>query len=83
MIPAPLAGHHLKVTACVSGGGSSAAEMDEGGKILPLLRVSHHIARPGEDGGDIAVQIYRCQLYGMTRAPAPKPKSVYDRLEQA
>ncbi len=67
MISAPFAGHHLKVTACVSGGGTSAAEMDKGGEILLLLRVGRHIARSGEDGGDIAVQIDGCQLYGMTR----------------
>src|SRR5258708_1690444 len=67
MIPPPFAGHHLKVTTCVSGGGTCAAEMDKGGEILLLLRVGRHIARSGEDGGDIAVQIYGCQLYGMTR----------------
>ncbi len=67
MIPAPLAGDHLKATACVSGGRTSAAEMDKGGKILCLLHGSDNTARPGEDGSDIAVQIYRCQLYGMTR----------------
>jgi len=67
MIPAPLAGHHLKATACVSGGGTSAAEMDKGGKILRLLRVRDKTARPGEDGSHIAVEVYRCQLNGMTR----------------
>jgi hypothetical protein len=67
MIPAPFASQYLKVTMCVNRGGTSAAEMDKGGEILRLLRVGRHIARSGEDGGDIAVQIYGCQLHGMTR----------------
>src|ERR1700728_2094600 len=67
MIAAALAGHHLKVTACVSGGGTRAAEMDEGGKILLLLRACRYAARASEDRRHVAVQIYRRQLGGMAR----------------
>ena len=37
MISASLRSLHLEATARVCGGGASAAEMDKGGKILPLL----------------------------------------------
>ena len=47
VIAAALAGHHLKMTARESGGGAGAAEMDEGGEILLLLRVDRHIACSG------------------------------------
>lgn len=40
MIAASLCRLHLETTARVCGGGASAAEMDKGGKILPLLLVS-------------------------------------------
>src|ERR1700726_3813251 len=70
MIPAPFAGSHLKVTASVSGGGTSATEMDKGGEILLLLRIDGHGARSSDDGGDIAVQIYGCKLGGMARKRA-------------
>jgi hypothetical protein len=36
MVPAPFTGQHLKVTTCVSGGGTSTAEMDKDGEILLL-----------------------------------------------
>jgi hypothetical protein len=39
VIAAPLAGHHLKITACECSGGTGAAEMDEGSEILFLLWV--------------------------------------------
>lgn len=39
MIAASLRSLHLEATARVRGGGASATEMDEGGKILPLLLV--------------------------------------------
>lgn len=58
MVPASFSSIHLEVTSCVCGGGASAAEMDEGGKILPLPLVSRYVARPGEDGSYVPVQIY-------------------------
>ncbi|GAB1716938.1 MAG: hypothetical protein NTAFB05_19800 [Nitrobacter sp.] len=58
MVPASFGSVHLEVTSCVCGGGASAAEMDEGGKILPLPLVSRYVARPGEDGSYVPVQIY-------------------------
>jgi hypothetical protein len=67
MVAASLIGRHLEATACISGGGSSTAQMDEGGEILHLLRGRRHAAGAREDGGDIAVQIDRCELGGMAR----------------
>jgi hypothetical protein len=59
MIPASLAGGHLKMATSVSGGRTSATEMDKSGEVLLLLRTSRN-ACSGEDGGNIAVQIYGC-----------------------
>jgi hypothetical protein len=70
MIPASLAGGHLKMATSVSGGRTSATEMDKGGEILLLLRIDGHGARSSDDGGDIAVQIYGCKLGGMARKRA-------------
>jgi len=46
VIAAPLAGHHLKITACECCGGTGAAEMDEGSEILFLLRACRHVRCP-------------------------------------
>ena len=58
MVPSSFGSVHLEVTSFVCGGGASAAEMDEGGKILPLPLVSRYVPRPGEDGSYVPVQIY-------------------------
>src|ERR1700722_19515338 len=70
MIAAPFAGHHLKVTACVSGGRTRAAEMNKGSQILLLLRVWLHIAREGENISHMAVEIHGCKFDGMARERA-------------
>src|ERR1700738_790662 len=70
MIAAPFAGHHLKVTACVSGGRTSAAEMDKGSQVLLLLRVWLHIAREGENRRHMAIEIHGCKFDGMARERA-------------
>ena len=57
MVPASFASLHPEVTACVSGGGTSAAQVDEGGEILLLFESGHH-SRASEDGRQIAVQVY-------------------------
>src|SRR5580692_7141806 len=67
MIAAALVGVHLKLAAGEGGGGTAAAEMDEGGEILPLARSWLHIAGAGENVSDVAVQIHRSQLDGMAR----------------
>ena len=55
MISASLRSLHLEATARVCGGGASAAEMDKGGKILPLLLASRLVTGPSEDGSYISV----------------------------
>lgn len=67
VIAAALAGDHLKVTACVGQGGTCAAEMDQRGEILFLLRACLHIARKRKNRSHVAVQIHRCQLDGVAR----------------
>ena len=67
MIAAVLVGHHLKLAAREGRGGTRAAEMDEGGKILPLLRAWLRVANAGENVGNIAVEIDGRQLDGMAR----------------
>jgi len=56
VIAAPLAGHHLKITACECCGGTGAAEMDEGSEILFLRRACRHFRCAGENRRDNAVQ---------------------------
>ena len=60
MIAASFAGDHLKIATSESRGGTRAAKMDEGGKILLLLRACRYIACAGENRGHVAVQIYGC-----------------------
>jgi hypothetical protein len=67
VIAAALVGDHRKLAARVGRGGAGAAEMDEGGEILPLACTRLHIARASENIGDIAIQIDRCQLDGVAR----------------
>ena len=67
MIAAALAGHHLKVTACESRGGTRAAEMDEGGKILLLLRAGLDVACARQNPSHVAIQIHGRQFGGMAR----------------
>lgn len=67
MIATALAGHHLKMTAREGRGGTRAAEMNEGGEILPLARAWLYIADAGENLSDMAVQIHGRQLDGMAR----------------
>ncbi len=55
MIAASLCRLHLETTARVCGCGTSAAEMDKGGKILPLLLVGRLVTGPSEDGSYISV----------------------------
>ena len=50
MIAASLCRLLLETTARVCGGGASAAEMDKGVKILPLLLVGRLVTGPSEDG---------------------------------
>src|SRR4051794_13388313 len=49
VIAAALAGRYLKATVRVSRGGTGAAEMDDCGEILRLLRVWRRIARASEN----------------------------------
>jgi hypothetical protein len=66
VIAAAFTGYHLEIATRESRGGAWAAEMDEGGYILFLLRVCGH-CRAGENRGHIAVQIHRSQLDGVAR----------------
>ena len=56
MIAAPLAFHHLKMTACESRRRTRATEMDEGREILPLARAWLRIISAGETLSDMAVR---------------------------
>ncbi len=67
MIAAALAGQHFEVAPRESGGGTRAAEMDEGGEILLLLCACLHAISAGENIGDIAVEIDGCELDRMAR----------------
>ena len=67
MIAAALAGRHLKVTAHEGRGGTCAAEMDEGGEILLLLRACRCVWRAGKNRRDIVVQVHGRELDGMAR----------------
>src|SRR5262245_51499884 len=53
VIAAALAGRHLKVAAREGGGRTCAAEMDEGGEILLLLRAWLGVGRAGEHRRDL------------------------------
>ena len=53
VIAAALAGHHVKTTAHEGLGGTCAAEMNECGEILFLLRACRHIARAGENAATL------------------------------
>ena len=53
VIAAALAGHQVKTTAHEGLGGTCAAEMDECGEILFLLRACRHIARAGENAATL------------------------------
>ena len=67
MIAAALAGHHLKTTVHESRGGTCAAEMDECGEILLLLRACRCVWRAGKNCRDIVVEVYGRELDGMAR----------------
>src|SRR6266571_2774094 len=58
VIAAALAGHHLKTTVHEGQGGTCAAEMDECGEILLLLRAWRCVRRAGKNRRDIAVQVH-------------------------
>src|ERR1700693_1859158 len=64
---AALAGHHLKTTVHEGRGGTCAAEMDEGGEILLLLRACHCLWRAGKNRRDMLVQVHGRELDGMAR----------------
>ena len=65
MITAALAPHHLEATAHEGPGGSSAAEMDERGEILLLLRAGRHVRCVNETRRDAAVHVHRRELDGL------------------
>src|SRR5258707_13256136 len=67
MIAAALAGHHLKTTVHEGRGGTCAAEMDECGEILLLLRACRCVWRAGKNCRDIVVQVHGRELDGMAR----------------
>src|ERR1700732_2826802 len=67
MIAAALAGHHLKTTVHEGRGGTCAAEMDECGEILLLLRACRCVWRAGKNRRDMLVQVHGCELDGMAR----------------
>src|SRR4030081_4095869 len=67
MIAAALAGHHLKTTVHEGRGGTCAAEMDECGEILLLLRACRCAWRVGKNCRDIVVQVHGRELDGMAR----------------
>jgi hypothetical protein len=66
MIAAALAGHHLKTTVHEGQGGTCAAEMDECGEILLLLR--RCVRRAGKNRHDIVVQLHGRELDTRDRA---------------
>src|SRR4030081_2192395 len=70
MIAAALAGHHLKTTVHEGRGGTCAAEMDECGEILLLLRACRCVWRAGKNCRDIVVQVHGRELDGMARERA-------------
>jgi hypothetical protein len=67
VIAAALAGDHVKPAACVGRGRARAAEMDESGEILLLLRACGRYAGMGESCRHMAVQIHGGELDGMAR----------------
>jgi len=67
MIAAALPGHHLKTTVHEGRGGTCAAEMDECGEILLLLRACRCVWRAGKNCRDIVVQVHGRELDGMAR----------------
>jgi len=67
VIAAALAGHHLKTTVREGRGGTCAAEMDECGEILLLLRACCRVWRAGKNRRDIVVQVHGRELDGMAR----------------
>src|SRR5258707_4747388 len=67
MIAAALAGHHLKTTVHEGRGGTCAAEMDECGEILLLLRACRCVWRAGKNCRDIVVQVHGREFDGMAR----------------
>jgi hypothetical protein len=67
VIAAALAGQHLKTTAHEGRGGTCAAEMDECGEILLLLRACRCVWRAGKNRRDMLVQVDRRELDGMAR----------------
>src|ERR1700677_4223175 len=75
VVATALAGDHPKLAACESRGGTGAAEMDEGGKILLLLRACRHIARAGENRCHVAIQVHRRKLCCMARDHAEREVS--------
>jgi len=67
VIAAALAGDHLKTTVHEGRGGACAAEMDECGEILLLLRACRGVWRAGKNRRDIVVQVHGRELNGMAR----------------
>ena len=71
LVAATLAGQQMKAAARESAGGPRAAEMDDGGKILLLLRARLSVALAGENRRDIAVEEHRRELDGIARRAMP------------
>src|SRR6201992_1979285 len=67
MIAAALAGHHLKTTVHEGRGGTCAAEMDECGEILLLLRACRCVWRAGKNCRELVVQVHGREFDGMAR----------------
>src|SRR5882762_4321960 len=67
VIAAALAGHHLKATAREGRGRTCAAEMDEGGEILLLLRAGRGVGHARENRRDLAVQVNGSEFDGVAR----------------
>jgi hypothetical protein len=65
VIAAALAGHRPKTAAHKSPGGPGAAQMDEGGEILFLLRARDRARRGGEHAGHLAIEIDRRKRDGV------------------
>src|SRR5258708_16952870 len=62
VIAAPLARRHVESAARGCFGGTRAAEMDDRGEILLLLRTRPRIRPARENGRDVAVEIDRGEL---------------------
>src|SRR4051794_36385053 len=67
MIAAALAGHHLETSVHEGRGGTRAAEMDECGQILLLLRACRCLWRAGKNCCGVAVEVHGRELDRMAR----------------